>query len=358
MVTIREIPVSGYEKVIEVLNPDVRLHGFIAIHNTKLGPALGGLRIHTYAKPEAALEDVLRLSKGMTYKSALAKDGLGGGKGVIIANPRKEKTAELLMSFGEAINLLKGAYITAEDVGSTPDDMLILKKVTPYVCALPTETSSGDPGRFTAWGVYRGILEVCKKLFHSHSVRNKRIAIMGLGDVGSHLAETLFWEGAELILCEVDHKKLETYCRKYGAEAVTPEDFFKTPCDILAPCALGGIFNDQTIPQLRCKAIAGSANNQLLHSKNGYQLFERGILYCPDYVINAGGIINVASEFDEGGYNARNVREKVNHIYDTLREIFDEADKLNCPPFVVADKLAEHNLEHGIGKRKTPIHFN
>lgn len=357
MLKIKELQIPGYEKVLEAEDPSVHLHSFIAVHNTSLGPALGGLRMHTYAHPEAALEDVLRLSKAMTYKSALAEDGLGGGKSVIIGNPHKDKTGELLKAFAHVVDRLKGNYIVAEDVGTTMEDMLALKAHTPYICALPTESSSGDPSRFTAWGVFRGMLAVVKKLFHSHSLKNRRIAIQGLGAVGSKLAQLLFWEGADLIVCDIDENQLKEVSRLYGAEIVSEEDFFNTPCDILAPCALGGVLNEHTIPLLNCKAIAGSANNQLHTLENDFELFRRGILYCPDYVINAGGILNAAGEFDEGGYDPKKVRVRVLHIYDTLRTIFQRSEQDGLPTGVIADSLAEYKLLHGIGKRKNPIVF-
>lgn len=357
MLTIKEISINGYEKVIEAVNPDVNLHCFIAIHNTSLGPALGGVRIHTYPHPKEALEDVLLLSKAMTYKSALAEDGLGGGKSVIIANPKKDKTSDLLMAFGDVLDTLKGSYIAAEDVGTTTEDMMTIKKRTPYVCALPTDKSSGDPSRFTAWGVFRGILAVSKKLYHTHSLRKRTIAIQGLGSVGAKLANILFWEGANLILCDIDEKKVKDLSALYGAESVSVQDYFKTPCDVLSPCAMGGILNNQTIPQLQCKAIAGGANNQLQKKENCLDLLEKGILYCPDYVINAGGIINAAAEFDEGGYNPKKVRDRVNHIYDTLCNIINLAEANRCSTCEIADQIAEHNLQHGIGKRKKNIIF-
>lgn len=235
MLSIKEIPVKGYKKVIEAADPGVGLHCFIAIHNTNLGPALGGVRIHTYNNQQEALEDVLRLSKAMTYKSAIVENGLGGGKSVIMANPKTDKTEALLLSFAEVLNSLGGMYIAAEDVGTTTDDMLILKKRTPYVCALPTEKSSGDPSRFTAWGTFRGMQAVSEKLWRTNSLRKKSIAIQGLGSVGGKLANILFWEGVELILCDADPKHANHMAFLYGGKVVDPKDFFSVKCDILAP---------------------------------------------------------------------------------------------------------------------------
>lgn len=357
MLTIKEIYVEGYLKVIEAIDRETNLHCFVALHNCNLGPALGGTRIHSYADPQDALNDVLRLSKAMTYKSAISENGLGGGKSVIIANPLKEKNEALLLSFAEVLNYLKGSYIAAEDMGTTTEDMVILKRKTPYVCALPTEKSSGDPSRFTAWGVFQGMQSVSQKLWHTTSLRKKTIAIQGLGNVGSKLCNILFWEGAELIISDIDRDLVHKMCLLYGADAVEPKDFFSVKCDILAPCAMGGILNDHTIPLLKCKGIAGGANNQLLKSEHGRQLMQRGILYAPDYIINSGGITNAAAEFDPAGYNPKRVRDKVNHIHDLLLEVFNRSERERKPPNQVADEIAEYNLIHEVGKRVEPIPF-
>lgn len=357
MVDIKEIPVAGYEHVIEAVDSKKKLHCFIAIHNTKLGPALGGLRIHKYNDPKEALNDVLRLSEAMTKKSALCENGLGGGKSVIIADPRKEKTEELLLGFAEVLDSLKGKYIAAEDVGTSTEDMLIIKKRSPYVCALPTERSSGDPSRFTAWGVFRGILAVSKKIWGTHNLKRRRIAIQGLGNVGSKLANILFWEGADLILSDIDEKKMHDLCLLYGAEKVNTNEIYDVDCDIFAPCAFGGIINENTIPRLKCAAVAGGANNQIHKPEEGQWLLEKGILYAPDYIINSGGITNAAAEFAVGGYDPKAVRDKVNHIYDTLKTIFYRSDEENKPTGIIADEIAEYNLEHLIGQRTTPINF-
>lgn len=357
MLTIEEISIPGYEKVIEAKDPARGLHCFIAVHNTTLGPSLGGTRIHSYSSSGDALQDVLRLAKAMTYKSAIARDGLGGGKSVLIANPHVDKTPQLLRAFGEVVDSLKGQYIAAEDVGSSPEDMSVIRQTTPYVAALLTETSSGDPSRFTARGVFRGIQAVAKKLWHSKFLRGKTVAIQGLGHVGSKLANLLFWEGANLIVCDIDEALAQQHARDYGARVIRPDEFCQVECDILAPCALGGSINHQSIHQLRCQAIAGAANNQLLSPELGWDLSAKGILYAPDYIINSGGIINAAAEFEEGGYDPRFARDRVNHIYDTLVDIFKTAEAENKPTNLVADEMAEYNLEHGVGKRTKPINF-
>lgn len=357
MVKIREIEVPGYHKIIEGIDPEAQLHCYIALHDISLGPALGGLRIYPYANKDEALNDVLRLSKAMTYKSALIENGLGGGKSVIIANPKKDKNPKLLHAFAEVIDSLKGKYIAAEDLGTTTEDMMVLKSRTPYVCALSTDKSSGDPSRFTAWGVFRGILAVSKKLWGTHNLHRRKIAIQGLGNVGSKLANILFWEGADLILTDADPQKVHQFALMYGAEGISPENIFSSDCDIFSPCALGGILNDETIPRLRCSAVAGAANNQLAREDHGRMLMERGILYCPDYVINSGGITNAGAEFDPDGYNPKRVRDKVNHIYHTLRTVLNRSEQSNKPTSQIADELAEYNLIHQIGKRRSPIDF-
>jgi leucine dehydrogenase len=357
MLSVREINIPNYERVIEAQDSTTGLHCFIAVHNTTLGPAMGGTRIYSYSSPQEALDDALRLSKAMTYKSALAENGLGGGKSVIIANSKTDKTENLLLSFAEAVNYLQGQYIAAEDVGSTTSDMAIIRQKTPYVGALPTEKSSGDPSRFTAWGVYRGMRAVTEKLWGQECLRKKIIAIQGLGNVGSKLANILFWEGAYLILCDRDSKVAHDQAVLYGAQVIDPEKFAEARCDILAPCAMGGVINDQTLPKLHCKAIAGSANNQLSDSDNGRELMKKGILYAPDFVINAGGIINAAIEFDPKGYDPKIARDKVNHIYDSLMLIFNRSEKEHKATDQVADELAEYKLKHQIGKRSLPIKF-
>jgi leucine dehydrogenase len=357
MVKITEIFIPGYKKVLEIVEEKAKLHGFIAIHDTTLGPALGGVRIYPYAKPKEALDDALRLAKGMTYKSAIAEDGLGGGKSVIIADPSTGKTKALLFAFADALNTLNGEYIAAEDVGSGPEDMVILREKTPYVVALPTETSSGDPSYYTAWGVYQGLHAVAQQLWGSRSLKGRTVAIQGLGHVGSKIANLLFWEGAELILSDIDATLLHECAIRYGALVSSPAEIYGTKCDIFCPCAMGSVINDSTLPLLRCQAIAGSANNQLLTAEHGTQLKERNILYAPDYIINAGGIINVSVEFEQGGYNPKIARDRVHHIYDRLLFLFEEAERQQLPTNVVADQIALYNLKHQIGKRTKPLHF-
>lgn len=357
MLIIRELKIEGFEKVIEATDPQRGLHCFIAIHDSSLGPSLGGTRIYPYLTTEDALDDVLRLAKAMTYKSAVAQDGLGGGKSVIIANPKTDKTKPLLHAFAEVVNSLDGKYIAAEDVGSTQDDMTIMSQKTPYVSSLPTQPSSGDPSRFTAWGVFRGIQAVAQHLWQSTCLNKRTIAIQGLGHVGSKLANILFWEGADLILTDIDETKAKDYAYQMGAKTIKSQDFCSYECDILAPCALGPVITEQTLALLKCKAIAGAANNQLLDDSLGRNLMEKGILYAPDYIINSGGIINASAEFEPGGYNPKFVLKKVNRVYETLLGIFQQADQKHKSTNEVANEIAEYNLLHAIGKREKPISF-
>lgn len=355
MLSIKEIHVEGYEKVIEAIHQEAGLHCVIAVHNTVLGPALGGTRIFPYKNLYEALNDALRLSRGMTYKSAIAEIGLGGGKSVIIANPKKDKNEKLLAAFAEAVDSLQGNYICAEDVGTDTRDMLTISKYTPYVAALPTSQSSGDPSPFTAWGVFRGMQAVGLRIWNNLSLRGKIICIQGLGKVGFKLAEFLFWHGAHLLVSDLDEEKVALATQLYGAQRVDPKDVYSIPCDIFAPCAMGGIINKTSRHSLRCQAIAGSANNQLLDPEDGIALLEKNILYAPDFVINAGGIINASVEFEPDGYNPVIARQKVDHIFETLLEIFNRSYLEKAPTSEVAVKLAETKIAARKGKRKGNI---
>jgi leucine dehydrogenase len=357
MTVIEEIHIPGFEKVIEAKNPSLGLHAFIALHNTTLGPALGGTRIYSYPTKEAALTDVLRLAQGMTYKSALTKVGFGGGKAVIIGDHKKIKSQEFLFAYADVINSLGGNYITAEDIGTTTDDVAIMRQRTPYVVGLPfgQGLGSGDPSPFTAWGVYRGIQAVAAFLFGSPSLAGKKIAIQGIGKVGKPLAEFLFWNGAKLVVADMDPAALTQVSKLYGAEIVPPSEIHKVPCDIFAPCAMGGILNDVTIPEMQCKAVAGSANNQLLSEHHADVMKKHGILYAPDYVINAGGLINVCHELLPGGYDATSSRILTDKIEDSLLKLFQKAEEDNLTPSQEAINLAHLYLDQKIGKREIPL---
>lgn len=346
-----EIIVPDYEKVVKIRDEKTGLRAIISIHNTSLGPAVGGTRIYPYNSEEDALTDVLRLSKGMTYKSAIAETGLGGGKSVIIAH-QHEKTEQLLQSFGKAVDALKGAYICAEDVGCDENDVAVIHRETPYVVGLAQEKSSGNPSPFTAWGTYRGIQSALQKLDGNPSVSGKTIALQGLGHVGAALGETLFWNGAKLIVADVRDEHTREFALKFGAEICNPEEILFAECDVLAPCALGGILNSQTVPRLRCRAIAGAANNQLLSDTHAKLLKDRKILYAPDFIINAGGLINVLGELEPDGYQPTQSLAKVDSIFDQLLSIYEIAEKNNSSTQDAALALADYRLRYGIGRRQ------
>lgn len=352
------LKVSGYEKVIKITEHKSGLQAIIAIHSTMLGPALGGTRIYPYQDFNQALTDVLRLSKGMTYKSAIAQTGSGGGKSVIIADAKTQKTPALLHAFGKAVDRLRGKYVCAEDIGCNINDCMIIRQKTQYVCGLNHEKGSGNPSPYTAWGVFRGIQATAKRLFGSDLLEGKTVAVQGVGSVGACLLDYLFWAGASLVIADIDFQKVRRLSHKYRARVVGPTEILKFPCDILAPCAMGGIFHEKTIPQLRCKGIVGASNNQLLKGCDAKMFAKRNILYAPDFVINAGGLINVLCELSSEGYNALRSREKVNEIYRQLLTIYDIAEQNNCSTHEAAVSLANYRLQYGIGKRKKDLCFH
>ncbi|MBS0628818.1 MAG: Glu/Leu/Phe/Val dehydrogenase [Verrucomicrobia bacterium] len=356
---LEKISVPGYHKVIRARDPGSGLDAIIAIHDVRLSSVgLGGTRIHPYASFDEALRDVLRLSRGMTYKAVASQSPWAGAKSVIIADPKKGKTEALLYAFAEAVNSLKGEYICAEDSGCTPQDIATVAEKTPYAVGLPNEKSSGNPSPFTAWGVFRGIQAVMFQLFGNDSVEGRTIALQGLGSVGARLAEMLFWHGANLIVTDAHMDKAEGIAKQFNAKLVTPDAIYEQPCDVFSPCALGAIINPQTIERLRCRAIAGAANNQLLTDSDGEELRRLGILYAPDFVINSGGLINVTEETVEGGYNPQAARNKIDKIYDQLRLIFEIAQKNESSTLKAVMQLIDYRLQHGIGKRQEPIYMH
>jgi len=355
---IERIPIAGYEKVVKFTNKKTKLKAIIAIHDTSLGMALGGTRIYPYSSFDQALTDVLRLSKGMTYKAAVAEVGFGGGKGVIIADPKTDKTEDLLLSYADAVNSLDGQYITAEDSGCSTEDVKVMSKRTKYIVGLPHEKSSGDPSRFTAWGTFRGIQSVLQKIYGSSSVENRKIVIQGIGSVGANLVDLLFWGGAHIVISDVFPEKMQKIAKKYGIKAISPDEVYYQECDVFAPCAMGGIINSETIPLLRCKAIAGCANNQLLLDENAQELKEKNILYAPDFVINAGGLLNVAQETTMEGYHPKPPRDKIHRIYDHLMAIYEIAEKNQMTTHQAALSLGEYRLKYGIGRRVENPYFH
>ncbi|WP_217586659.1 Glu/Leu/Phe/Val dehydrogenase dimerization domain-containing protein [Lentibacillus saliphilus] len=333
-----------YEQLVLCHDKHSGLKAVIAIHDTTLGPALGGCRIWPYDTEEEAIEDALRLAKGMTYKNAAAGLDLGGGKAVIIADPKKDKNPEMFRAFGRYVQSLNGRYITAEDVGATEHDMDIIHKETDYVTGTSRESGSGgNPSPVTAYGIYIGIKASAKEAFGSDDLKGKRIAVQGVGHVAYELCKLLHEEGAHLIVTDIHQEAIDRAVHDFGAEAVEPNAIYDVDCDIFAPCALGAVINDETIPRFKAKVIAGSANNQLKSEKHGALLDEKGILYAPDYVINAGGVINVADELV--GYNEARALRKVATIYDSLMEIYAIAKRDKIPTAQAADRLAEERIQ-------------
>ena len=339
-----------YEQLVFCQDKTSGLKAIIAIHDTTLGPALGGTRMWTYASEEDAIEDALRLAKGMTYKNAAAGLNLGGGKTVIIGDPLKDKNEEMFRAFGRFIQGLNGRYITAEDVGTTVADMDLIHEETNYVTGIsPAFGSSGNPSPVTAYGVYRGMKAAAKEAFGSDSLEGKRIGVQGLGNVAYNLCRHLHEEGAQLIVTDINKAAVDRVVEEFGATAVNPEEIYAQDVDIFAPCALGAIINDETIPQLKAKVIAGAANNQLRETKHGDTLHEMGIVYAPDYVINAGGVINVADELY--GYNRERAMKRVETVYDNIAKVMEISRTQGIPTYLAADRLAEERIAR-VGKSR------
>ena len=319
------------------------LKAIVAVHDSRLGPALGGCRFLPYDTDEDALVDALRLARGMTYKAALAGLAHGGGKSVLIRPKQHFDRVALFRAFGKFVDDLGGHYITAEDSGTGLEDMEVIRTVTKSVTGVDVANGgSGDPSPFTALGVRRGI-EACVKLkLGRDSIEGVHVAVQGVGHVGYHLCKELHSQGAKISVADVDPLKSERATREFGASVVPLDKIFETECDVIAPCALGSALNDATIPRLKAKIVAGAANNQLAMSRHGDDLFARGILYAPDYAINAGGLVNVAQEVL--GYDATKSRAKTMEIYDTIFEIADRSRKTNAPTYRIADMLVEEKL--------------
>ncbi|OEF95535.1 leucine dehydrogenase [Vulcanibacillus modesticaldus] len=333
-----------YEQVVFAHDKESGLKAIIAIHDTTLGPALGGTRMWTYESEEAAIIDALRLARGMTYKAAAAGLNLGGGKTVIIGDPKKDKSEALFRAFGRYVQSLNGRYITAEDVGTTVQDMDWIHLETDYVTGIsPAFGSSGNPSPVTAYGTYVGMKAAAKVAFGDDSLAGKTIAVQGVGSVAFNLLKHLHEEGANLIVTDINEENVNRAVKEFGAKAVGVNEIYGVECDIFSPNALGGIINDDTIPQLKAKLIAGAANNQLMEERHGDILHEKGIVYAPDYVINAGGLINVADELK--GYNRERAMKKVETIYDNILKVFEIVERDNIPSYKAADRMAEERIE-------------
>ena len=333
----------GYEQLALFTDPAAGLKAIVAIHDTTLGPACGGVRIWPYATEQEALQDALRLSRAMTYKSATADLPLGGGKGVIIADPHSHKSEALLRAYGRAVDALGGRYITTTDVGSSGRDLEYVRQETEYVVGLPlSRGGSGDTSIMTGLGIYMGMKACAQAVWGSDSLRGKRVTMQGFGKVAWHTAQHLLQEDAQLTIADVYAGALDK-ARELGIKTTAPEDIYDVPSDIFSPCALGGTLNGDTIPRLTARIVAGGANNQLLTESDGVELHRRGILYAPDYVINAGGVINVSAEVGMA-YNPELAREKTERIYEIMERVIATAQAEKRPTAQAADRIAEERL--------------
>jgi leucine dehydrogenase len=343
---IREKSVPGYERVVFGTEEAAGYQGIIVIHNTALGPAVGGTRYWSYKTEADALTDALRLARGMTYKNALAGLPFGGGKSIVLRNDGAARE-QLFRAHGRLVESFAGKYITAEDVGTSPADMDYILKETSHVGGL--QGRSGDPSPHTARGVFRAMQAAAKHRWRSDDLAGKTVAIQGCGHVGYFLAGELVRVGARLIVTDVDSAKAERVAKEYGAKTVAPEEIYSQDANVFAPCALGGIVNDETIPQLKAELIVGGANNQLLEPRHGDVLEQRGILYAPDYAANGGGVINGCCR-EMLGWDVPKTLAKTDAIYDTLLRIFDLAQQEKIPTYQAADRLAEERWQVRIGR--------
>ena len=332
--------VPGYERVVSYVDTACGLHAIIAIHDTTLGPALGGCRMFPYANEEQALEDVLRLSRGMTYKSAMAELPFGGGKSVIIGDTREHKSKDLLRAFGSFVDSLNGQYITAEDVGTSATDMEMIRTQTQHVAGPPDQ--GGDPSPATAWGVFHGIRAAVRHAFSQDSLEDLTVAIQGVGNVGGHLADTLSLAGARLIVTDIDDSVAHEVAARTFARVVSPDEIYDVEADVFSPCAMGAVLNDDTIPRLTTGIVAGSANNQLKEDRHAELLIKRGILYAPDYILNAGGIINIY--YEKPVYDHQAAFAHVSGIHYNLVDLFRRADAEGISPHLMADHVAEERI--------------
>jgi len=336
-----------HEQVSVWSDADAGYRGVIAIHNTTLGPALGGTRMWHYENDLEALIDVLRLSRGMTYKAALAGLNLGGGKSVIVGDPKAKNRAPIFRAHGRHVEALCGRYITAEDVGTSTADMEFIREETEHVVGLAGR--SGDPSPVTALGVYRGMKACAKMAYGSDSLAGKKVTVQGTGHVGYHLCKHLHEEGAKLVVSDIDNERVERVVTEFGAVAVAPRDIYAADADIFAPCALGAVINDDTIPLLKVDIVAGAANNQLEEERHGDELHEMDIIYAPDYAINAGGLINVNAEVE--GWDLERSHKKASAIYDTILHVLQLSKEQGIATYRAADRLAEQEILEAARKK-------
>ena len=343
---------TGHEEVVYCHNKDAGLKAIIAIHNTVLGPALGGTRMWAYKTEQDALNDVLRLSRGMTYKAAVAGLNLGGGKAVIIGDPNKDKSEALFRAFGRYIASLNGRYITAEDVGIDVNDMEYVLKETEYVTGVhQVHGGSGDPSPFTAYGTLQGLLATLNKKHGNEDVGKYSYAVQGVGHVGFEFVKLLREAGAKVFVTDINQEAVQRCVDDYGCEAVGLDEIYDVDADVYSPCALGGTVNENTIDRIKAKIICGAANNQLATDEIGDEITRRGVLYAPDYAVNAGGLMNVSIEFD--GYNRERAMRMMRTIYYNLGKIYQIAERDGIPTYMAADRMAEERIAM-MGKIKLP----
>ena len=343
---------SGHEQIVFCNSNDVGLRAIIGIHNTVLGPALGGTRMWPYENEEEALRDALRLSRGMTYKAAVAGLNLGGGKAVIIGDPRKDKSEALFRAFGRFIDTLNGRYITAEDVGIDVNDMEFIFQETENVVGVhQAHGGSGDPSPYTAYGSIQGMKAALQKVYGDEDLSHRSFAVQGTGHVGLHLVKQLREQGAKVFACDIMEDALSEAV-ELGAEAVGTEEIYDLDVDVFAPSALGAVINEETLPRLKCRIVAGPANNQLANDEAGNELERRDILYAPDYAVNAGGLMNVSIEFE--GWNHERALRMTRAIYYNVSRIFKIADRDGIPTWQAADRMAEERIAT-LGKLKLPF---
>lgn len=344
MFTFEKLYSMGHEEVVFFSDPTCNLKAIVAIHNTTLGPALGGTRMWNYKNIDEAIEDALRLSRGMTYKNAISGLNLGGGKAVIMGDPAKDKSEALFRSYGRFVESLNGRYITAEDVNTTVNDMEYIFSETSNVTGVAEiNGGSGNPSPWTARGVFRGMEASCLKVFGDRSLKGKVVALQGAGSVGCHLGRHLFESGAKVFFTDISEANIARFKEIVpNAEFVSPNEIYDLKADIYAPCALGATINDNTMDRLKVKIVCGAANNQLAENRHGDMLKEKGILYAPDYLINAGGVMNVSIEFE--GWSAEKATKMVDKIFDTTLQIFKLSDEQNIPVYQATDLMAEQRI--------------
>jgi leucine dehydrogenase len=330
----------GHEQVLLSHDPRCGYFGIIAIHDTTLGPALGGTRFWQYASTDEAITDALRLARGMTYKSAVAGINLGGGKSVIVGDNKRQDREALFRAHGRFVETLGGRYITAEDIGTSPADMEYIKLETDHVAGLLG--LSGDPSPVTAYGVYVGMKAAAKERWGGDALKGRRVAVQGCGNVATHLCHYLHEEGVRLVVTDIDQAKVKRVVSQTGADSVAPEAIYDVQADVYAPCALGATINDDTLGRLKVEITAGAANNQLAEDRHGDLLEQRGMLYAPDYVINGGGVINVYGELHRWPHERS--KKKAGEIYETLLRIFEIAKRERIPTYRAADRLAEERI--------------